>query len=109
MTPECLIGCPVAAPQKPVHGEKLPLWKRLGLCEHPPIPCAFRVGDPVIFRNQYGAEFAMFVAGFSDAPDAALRGGFVHLTMRPDDASGSAWWYPHALDEISHAVGGGAA
>lgn len=71
------------------------LCKKLGLEVEPPVPCQFKIGDHVIFTNDYGVEFEEYVIGFTPEPDPALRNGFIHLATNPESESGSAWWYPH--------------
>lgn len=90
--------CPIET--KPVHGEAVPLWKKLGLKECAPVDSPYSIGDSVVYTNSYGAEFRAFVIGFADACDM-LHGGYIHLSGSMEKVVGWAWWYPHEESEIS--------
>ena len=84
--------------RKPIHGLKPPHWERLGLQEHPPIECDFKIGDRVIFTNEYGLKFDDEVIGFSK--DAEFYGKFIHLMRYGGTPEGGAWWFPHSPMEL---------
>lgn len=84
---------------KKIHGEPIPLWEKLGLQPFPPVECYFSVGDKVIYTNDYGAKFIMFIAGFSE--EINFYGGFIHLTSDPKSENGSAFWFAHLPQELS--------
>lgn len=73
-------------PPKPIHGEKIPFHVSHGLEATPPVPCAFKIGDKVIFTNDYGLEFNQIVTGF--AREVQSWGGFIHL------GENAPWWCP---------------
>lgn len=89
-----------ASTPKPVHGATVPIWKKLDLLEHSPVPCDFAVGDKVTYTNDAGLKFPMEIVGFS-GPHGHLRGGFIHLKRADRDSlDGVAWWVPHTESEI---------
>lgn len=53
--------------------------------DSPPIPCDFKVGDKVVFTNDYGVEFQLFVRGF--CPEPILNGRFIYVFT-------DCWWFP---------------
>lgn len=56
------------------------------LCDTPPTPCNFKVGDQVTFINDYGVVFEnKTVIGFAPKVEG---GRFVYFS--PHDA----WWFP---------------
>lgn len=57
------------------------------LVSEPPIPCDFKVGDAVIFTNDYGVEFDLRVVGFASEPHTDCDDPrFVYLDS-------SCWWF----------------
>jgi hypothetical protein len=88
------------AQSKPIHGQRPPIWLRLGLCEHPPVKCPFKIGDAVEFTNEAGLKFTEIVIGF--AKDASFYGSFIHITPRltPLGEPTDAWWFPHKPSEL---------
>lgn len=64
------------------------------LSQRPPVPCDFKVGDKVIFKNDYGVEFELTVLGFSNGT-ILKNGAFIHL-------DGGAYWFPHLPDCLRH-------
>ena len=70
------------------HG-KFYLCDKLGLEENPPIQCDFKIGDKVIYTNDYGVKFNMEVIGFSETIND--YGQFIHLAYSQTDYSGCAW------------------
>ena len=57
-----------------------------------PVPCEFKLGDPVTFTNEYGATFPNhIVAGFS--PTVEGLGRFVYLDF-------DCWWFPVNPDSL---------
>lgn len=84
---------------KPIHGAPAPSWRRFGLEEQPPEPTEYRIGQRVIFTNEYGLKFEMEVVGF--AKDSSFQGRFIHTIRAGTDGSGSAWWFPHRPSELS--------
>jgi len=67
-----------------------------------PIPCDLKVGDKIIYTNGHRVEFEMFVRGFSEPMKLGNKNNcFINLAQEKDgDGSGSAFWYPHAREEI---------
>jgi len=72
-------------------------FKDISLNTNPPIECDLKIGDTVIFTNDYGVSFfGHKVTGFSDTVE---NGRFVHL----DD---EAYWFSvkrESLVKMSHA------
>ena len=93
--------CEIAARPKPVHGEIEPIWRRLGLLELPPIECGLRVGDKVIFTNDYVIQFEEEVCGFSNGDMFEKYGRFIHLCGIGGSASGFAWWFAEKPESIT--------
>lgn len=83
---------------KKIHGASKTLWEKFGLNEFPPVECAYKVGDHVVFTNENGVSFEMDIIGF--AKDDSFYGRFIHLIRSGTDGSGSAWWFPCAPKEI---------
>jgi len=71
----------------------------LNLNEFPPIECNYSIGDEVIFTNPAEIEFREFVIGFSEEVDK--YGRFIHLALHANNTEGSAWWFPHRIDELT--------
>lgn len=91
-----------AGAQKRVHGAPIPFWEKLGLREHPPVPCEFTLGERVVFTNEYGLSFDCQIIGFADEVED-FNGGFIHLIRHGKTSeNGSAWWFPHAPSELAH-------
>jgi len=67
-----------------------------GMLYHSPLPCDFKVGDRVIFRNEYGATFTNTVVGFRPLNPEFLPDRFIYLNT-------TAYWFPHKLKELTHA------
>ncbi len=62
--------------------------------ETPPVPCDFKLGDKVIFTNDYGVVFeGHIVTGFS--PEIDGRGRFVYLDY-------DCWWFPANPVNLAH-------
>ena len=93
-----MIGTREQTQAKRVHGERSPLWERLGLQEFPPIKCDLAIGDRVTFCNDYGFTCPMFVIGFSES--ATSWGGFICLARDPNNVGGGAWWSPVKLEQV---------
>lgn len=62
------------------------------MVDESPIPCDFKVGDRVIYTNDYGVEFENVVFGFTrkphyvpERPDIEPRFVYVHW---------DCWWFP---------------
>lgn len=53
----------------------------------PPLPCDFKVGDRVIFTNDYGVSFHKVVRGFTRKPQGVDILRFVYLDL-------DCWWFP---------------
>ena len=83
---------------KPIHGEKAPLYEHYKLKPVPPVPCDFCIGDRVIFTNEYGLKFDMDVIGFAD--NTEFYGRFIHIVRHGSNGDGSAWWFAHKPDEL---------
>jgi hypothetical protein len=53
----------------------------------PPVDCAFKPGDDVIYTNDYGLEFPLTVVGFTPkVPDEGWK-GFIYVNS-------CSWWFP---------------
>lgn len=81
---------------KPIHGELVPFHSAHGLSENPPVPCDFKLGDPVIFTNDAGLKFAHTIRGFSKKVEAFDHGRFVYIFHDTD-----AWWFPVGPESLS--------
>lgn len=67
-----------------VSGAKYPL--AIDAVLNPPVACAFKPGDKVVFTNDQGVVFSdLLVTGFSPAIES--RGRFIYLDT-------SSWWFP---------------
>lgn len=55
------------------------------------MPCRFKVGDRVIFTNDYGLKFPHVVRGFAKSPHPGNR--FVYIFS-------DAWWFPVSPDRL---------
>lgn len=84
---------------KPIHGEKLVHYVRFNLQSVPPVPCNYRIGEKVLYTNEFGVSFEMEVVGYS--PDTSFYGRFIHLITAGTDGSGSAYWFPHTPEELT--------
>ena len=80
----------------------MPIWQKLELQEHPPVECAFAVGDRVIYTNDAGLKFDCDIIGFSENTD--FYGRFIHLKEHGKTETGSCWWFPHLPTEITKAA-----
>jgi len=94
-----MIGTREQTQAKRVHGERSPLWERLGLQEFPPTECGLSIGDRVTYTNDYGAKFSRVIIGFSERVGKSW-GGVVHLSRDPNNVGGSAWWSPVKLEQV---------
>lgn len=75
---------------KRIHGEQA-LHEKYGFKKNPPVPCSFKIGDCVIFTNEYGCKFELQVIGFAESDE--FQGRFIHL-------SSDAPWFAHRPDEL---------
>jgi hypothetical protein len=57
-----------------------------------PVPCAFKVGDEVVFTNDYGVKFDLTIRGF--AKEVHGFGRFVYVFT-------DAWWFPVEPSSLS--------
>ncbi|OCG58745.1 hypothetical protein [Gilliamella sp. GillExp13] len=73
-------------------------YVRKELTSQPPKPCDFKVGDIVIYKNDFGVKFECKVIGFSVC-DLFKYGKFIHLD---NEAHTTAYWCPHHPDSLSH-------
>jgi len=87
--------------EKRIHGAGFELWEKFGLQKFPPVQCEFKMGQKVIFTNEYGLEFEMDVVGYSK--DTEFYGRFIHTVTHGTDGNGSAWWFPHRPEELRKA------
>ena len=85
--------------KKRIHGEKIPLWQKLGMCEFPPVPCEFSIGDNVVATNDYGAKWNMVVIGFKE--NDSFYGRFIYLNPSGCDVECEAWWFPWHPKDLS--------
>jgi len=58
-----------------------------------PIECRFKVGDKVIFTNDYGVQFKLEIVGFKNKLDEVGPHRFIYLNS-------DAWWFPHDPKEL---------
>ena len=79
------------------------LWeraKKYKLDSEPPQPTQFRLGDKVIFTNDYGVQFEEEVIGYSKTdPMYTKYGHFIHLL--PTNGTEEAFWYPHRENQLT--------
>jgi hypothetical protein len=75
---------------KPIHGEPQPKNVPSDMQAEPPVPCAFKPGDAVVFTNDYGAQFNKTVRGFVNPPHGQR---FVYLDL-------DCWWFPVSPAEL---------
>lgn len=63
----------------------------------PPVPCEFKVGQKVAYKNEFGVVFnGMTIIGFSE--DDNFYGRFIHLRGAEHDG---AYWFPHKPEELT--------
>lgn len=79
---------------KPIHGEPKPTNVPADMQASAPESCSFKVGDSVVFTNEYGASFERIVRGFSKTLHSGGR--FVYLNNQ-------AWWFPVSPSELRSA------
>ena len=70
---------------KPIHGTPKPKNSPKDMVATPPVSCNFKVGDKVIFTNEYGVKFFLKVRGF--ASPVHEHGRFVYVFT-------DCWWFP---------------
>lgn len=64
------------------------------MVSEPPRPCNFKVGDVVMYTNDYGITFGPFnVIGFTK-PENVLNGRCVHINT-------DAPWYPVHVEQLT--------
>ena len=80
---------------KPIHGEPIPKDVPADMQPNPPVPCDFRPGDNVVYKNDYGAEFVRVVKGFAKKPHSGNR--FVYLNT-------SSWWFPVSAESLTQSA-----
>lgn len=83
---------------KPIHGEAVPFHVQHGYSDQSPIPCDFKLGDRVIYTNDYGLTFIRTVRAFKKAitPDF-LPNNFIYIF-----GDTSCWWSPVAPETLKH-------
>lgn len=85
---------------KPVHGAPKSKDVPTDMQDTPPIPCAFKVGDPVVYTNDNGVSFVKRVRGFAGEIKEFDHGRFIY-TISPDGRTeGSAWWFAVHPDSL---------
>lgn len=72
---------------KPIHGAPKPKNVPADMVDTPPIPCPFKVGDEVIYTNDYGVKFRFKVRGFTRELHEWNHGRFVYIFT-------DCWWFP---------------
>ncbi len=78
---------------KPIHGAPKPRNVPSDMQDTPPIPCAFKVGDRVLFTNPQGVPFeGHTVRGFTS--EVQSWGGFIYLDL-------DCWWFPVNVEELT--------
>lgn len=80
-------------PTKPIHGAPIPKNVPRDMVYEPPVPCEFKVGDEVVFTNDYGKKFDLTVRGFAKT---------VHGTGRFVYVFDDAWWFPVEPATLAH-------
>mgnify|MGYP003612866650 CR=1 FL=1 len=72
------------------------------LLEEPPVEFEYKVGDVVIYKNDYGLLFEMVIIGFSaDEVMFGKYGKFIHLVKDTHNGDRSnAYWFPHHPKDI---------
>ena len=75
--------------------------KKYELSSRPIFPCPHKIGDSVIYTNEYGVSFEMRIIGFSSGELAKYK-RFIHLAppMTKKAYSLGAWWFPVKLSEL---------
>ena len=63
----------------------------------PPVPCGLKVGDVVIFENDYGAKFKKIVRGFRHPISGILPRNIVFLDM-------DCWWFPVKPESLTKII-----
>lgn len=81
---------------KPIHGQPVPKDMPPDLVPTSPIPCAFSVGDPVIYTNDNGLSVPKIVKGFVRKPEGYSEKHFIYLNL-------DCWWVPIAPECLKHA------
>lgn len=76
----------IATTKKRIHGEPEPINVPSDMVAESPVPCGFKVGDAVVFTNDYGVSFDRIIRGFAKAPHGE-RGRLVYLNT-------DSWWFP---------------
>lgn len=71
------------------------------LVSSPPVPCDFKVGDKVVYTNEFGVIFKdMEIIGFSKSDhDLFKYGKFIHLNS-------DCYWMPESPDSLQIQVEG---
>lgn len=82
---------------KPIHGEPAPFHVRQDLAATPPVPCDFKLGDRVIFTNDYGVKFERTVRAFSKELRPCNWGKFIYIFE-----DNSSWWSPVGPESLCH-------
>ena len=60
----------------------------------PPVPCAFKVGQRVVYTNCQGVTFDRVVRGFASSPHGhPTADRFVYLDS-------DSWWFPVQADRL---------
>lgn len=77
--------------KKRIHGEPEPVNVPLDMVAESPVPCGFKVGDAVVFTNDYGVSFDLAVRGFAKVPHG--QGRLVYLNT-------TSWWFPVSLQSL---------
>ena len=73
--------------------------KKYNLDTEPPQPTQFKLGDKVIFTNDFGIEFEEEVIGYSKYDPMYTRyGHFIHII--PTSGLEEAFWYPHRENQL---------
>lgn len=72
-------------PTKPIHDAPVERNVPSDMVSTPPVACDFKVGDAVVFTNDYGVKFDLTVRGF--AKEVHGSGRFVYVFT-------DAWWFP---------------
>lgn len=76
-------------------------WKRFDLLETAPIECEYKIGEKVIYTNDYGLEFEVVIVGFSaDEVMFGKYGKFIHFVVDLSNPRSSAYWMPHKKSDF---------
>ena len=92
---------PTPTHPKPTHGAPRPQNVPSDMVDTPPIPCDFKVGDAVIYTNDYGVQFDQVVRGFAAEPHGPKDCPYP-VAPRFIYTHKGAWWFPVSAESLRH-------